>query len=124
MIEHTLDTDNSILYVKPDDELDRKDFEQLAHTVDPYLRQHGNLAGMIIDAPAFPGWDDFAALVSHLRFVKDHHKQIRKVALVTDSAIANVIEHVGAHFVSAEVRHFPARDVAAAVLWITSGIPE
>ena len=121
MIEHTLDISNAILYVKPDDELEKEDFIQLAHVADAYIQQHGSLAGLIIDAPTFPGWDDFAALVSHIRFVKDHHKLIKKIAIVTDSAMGSVAEHVGAHFVAAEVRHFPAKDVAAAALWITSG---
>lgn len=121
MIEHTLDTSNSILYIKPTDELEKEDFIQLAHIVDPYIQQHGSLAGLIIDAPEFPGWDDFAALASHLRFVKDHHKLIKKIAVVTDSALGGVAEHLGAHFVAAKVRHFPAHEIAAATVWITSG---
>ncbi len=32
-----------------------------------------------------PGWTDFAALISHLKFVKDHHSKIEKVAAVSDS---------------------------------------
>lgn len=120
MIKHTLDTSNSILYVKPDDDLEKKDFIQLGKLVDPYIQQNGSLAGLIIDAPEFPGWDDFSALISHLRFVRDHHKLIKKIAVVTDSKLGGVAEHIGAHFVAAKVRHFPAHEVAAATVWITS----
>jgi hypothetical protein len=109
------------LYIKPDDALQKEDFVQLAQMVDPYIQQHGSLAGLIVDAAEFPGWDDFAALASHLRFVKDHHKLIKKIALVTNSKMGSVAEHLGAHFVAAKVRHFPAHELAAAAMWITSG---
>ena len=37
MIEHTLDTTHSILYVRPKSKLEQADFVQLAKTVDPTL---------------------------------------------------------------------------------------
>lgn len=41
----------------------------------------------MIQAGSFPGWESFAALVSHMRFVRDHHRSIGKVAAVSDSII-------------------------------------
>jgi hypothetical protein len=76
------------------------------------------LAGLIIEAPSFPGWKSFGALVAHLRFVRDHHKFIRKIAVVTDSAMGDLAEHLVSHFVSAEIKHFPGTDIAAAKQWI------
>ena len=108
MIEHTLDTANSILYVRPKSALEQRDFVQLAKTVDPYIEETGNLAGLIIEVPAFPGWESLGAMAAHFRFVRDHHKRIKKIGLVTDSALGNVGEHLASHFVSAEIRHFSA----------------
>ncbi len=118
MIEHTLDTKHSVLYVRPKSSLEQDDFVQIAKTVDPYIEETGNLAGLIIEAPAFPGWDSFAAIVSHFRFVRDHHQHIRKVGLVTDSLLGNVAEHLAAHFVSAEIKHFRGRELEAAKQWV------
>ena len=120
MIEHTLDTANAILYVRPKSALEKEDFAQLAKAVDPYLEKSGKLAGIIIEAPGFPGWDSLGALAAHLRFVRDHHKRVGKVCLVTDSAIGNVAERLASHFVAAQIRHFPAGDLEAAKQWITS----
>ena len=120
MIEHTLDTANAILYVRPTSALEKEDFAQLAKAVDPFIERSGALAGLIIEAPGFPGWDSLGALAAHLRFVRDHHKRIRKVGLVTDSAIGNVAERLASHFVAAQIRHFPAGDLEAAKQWITS----
>ncbi len=118
MIEHTLDTESSILFVRPVRSLEQDDFAQLAKTVDPYIEASGDLAGLIIDAPRFPGWEGLGAMVAHFRFVRDHQRHIRKIALVTDSALGNVAEHLTSHFVSAEIRHFPAGDIEAAKQWI------
>jgi hypothetical protein len=120
MIEHSLDTAHAILYVRPRSALEQGDFEQLAKTVDPYLEKSGALAGLIIEAPTFPGWDSLGAMAAHFRFVRDHHTRIKKIALVTDSALGNVAEHLAAHFVSAEIRHFPAGSLDAAEQWVAS----
>jgi hypothetical protein len=118
MIEHTLDTEHSILYLRPKSALAQNDFEQLAKTVDPYIEKSGNLAGLIIEAPKFPGWDSLGAMAAHFRFVRDHHKRIRKIGLVTDSAVGNVAERLASHFVSAEIRHFSAGELDAAKQWV------
>jgi hypothetical protein len=46
-------------------------------------------------------------MVTHFRFVRNHQKHIKKVAVVTDSHLADVAEHLGTHFVSAKIQHFP-----------------
>lgn len=121
MIEHTLDTEHGILYLQPKSALEEADFAQLARTADPYIEKTGGLAGLIIEAPQFVGWDSLAAMAAHFRFARDHHRHIRKLALVTDSALGDVAERLVSHFVAAQVRHFPAHDRAAAEQWIKSG---
>ena len=121
MIEHTLDTGHAILYVRPMSSLEQDDFVQLAKTVDPYIEKTGDLAGLIIEAPVFTGWESLGAMAAHFRFVRDHHKHIRKIALVTDSALGNAAEHLASHSVSAEIRHFPSGELAAAEQWVKKG---
>jgi len=118
VIEHTLDTENSILYLQPKSALEEDDFVQLAKVVDPYIEKSGDLAGLIIDAPKFPGWESLGAMAAHIRFVRDHHKCVRKIGLVTDSALGNVAERMASHFVSAEIRHFSAGELEAAKQWV------
>ena len=79
MIEHTLDKTHSILYVRPKSKLEQGDFVQLAETVDPYIEERGHLAGVIVEATAFPGWESLGAMASHFRFVRDHHKHIKRI---------------------------------------------
>jgi hypothetical protein len=121
MIKHELDTAHSILLVRPESALDKDDFVELAEAVDPQIEANGDLAGLIISASSFPGWDSFGAMVSHFRFVRDHEKYIKKVAVVTDSHFGDVAEHLTSHFVSAEVQHFPAEQIEQARQWIIDG---
>ncbi len=118
MIEHTLDPATAILRIHPTSSLEPADFEKLAKELDPFIAGTGDLAGLIVQAPSFPGWSSFGAFAAHMRFVKDHHEHIKKIALVTDSALGNIAEHLVSHFISAEVRHFPASDGDAAQQWI------
>src|SRR5687768_10658372 len=99
MIEHTFDTARSILHVHLKGPLEQGDFSALAKTVDPYIERTGDLAGIVIEAPTFPGWESLGAMAAHFRFVRDHHKHIKRVGLVTDSALGKVAEHLASHFV-------------------------
>ena len=53
-----------ILVLTPDGPLQKKDFENLAAEVDPFIEANGDLAGVMIWTASFPGWESFAALVS------------------------------------------------------------
>src|SRR5271166_6621515 len=121
MIEFDLDTAHSILLVRPQSALDTADFVELSKAVDPLIETTGELAGLIINAPKFPGWDSFGSMVTHFRFVKDHQQHIKKVAVVTDSHLGDVAEHLASHFVSAKIRHFPGEQLDQARQWIISG---
>ncbi|HEU5338126.1 MAG TPA: STAS/SEC14 domain-containing protein [Sulfuricaulis sp.] len=120
MIAHELRRDTGILIVSPQGPLEKSDFEMLAREVDPYIEEKGGLRGLMIQAKSFPGWHDFAALVSHFNFVKDHHQRIAKVAAVTDSGFLAILPSIAKHFVQAEVRHFDYGDKEKALKWLSS----
>ena len=118
MLEHSLDAAQSILHLRPKDALEKGDFEQLGKTVDPHIEKTGGLAGIILEAARFPGWDSLGAMAAHIRFVRDHHKKVKKIAVVTDSPMGRVGERLGSHFVAAEIKHFPAGKMEDAKRWI------
>ena len=122
MIQYDLLRDQGILILKPAGALRTEDFAALANAVDPYIEQHGDLKGLIVEAPSFPGWESFAAMLSHLRFVRDHHRKIRRIALVSDSTLLAVAPKIASHFVSAEVRTFDGGGRAAALAWIEASL--
>jgi len=118
VLEYTIIESEGIVVLNPDGSLTREDFAGLSTTVDAYLATHSNIHGVIIRAKSFPGWDSFAGFFAHIGFVRDHHRKVERVALVTDSPIARVAEALASHFTSAKIRHFPFADYDTALAWM------
>ena len=118
MLEHELQRAEGLLVIRPRGPLQADDFISLAAVIDPYVEQHGNLRGLMIEASSFPGWDSFAAFVSHVRFVRDHHRVVRKIAAVSDSPILSIAPQLAKHFVNAEIRHFKTNERPTALAWL------
>ena len=67
----------------------------------------------------FPVWANFDGMIEHMRFVRNHHRRIAKVAIVTDSKIADVAESLGKHFVKASIKHFSFKELESAKSWMS-----
>ncbi len=122
MISHELLRDEGILTLTPVGPLESDDFAALARVVDAYIAEEGALTGVMIYAESFRGWEDFGALISHFKFVKNNQGDIGKVAAVTDSQILSIMPKIIDHFVSADVRHFDYGDREAALEWLRSDL--
>jgi len=119
MISFELDEIAGVLTVRPEGKLEAQDFQALSEAVDPFIEEKGKLTGLIIETEKFPGWNEFAAMIEHLKFVRDHHREIAKLALVTDSKIADVAQSLGKHFVKADIKQFPFGELESAKSWIS-----
>lgn len=109
-----------IAVLQPDGELSAEDFQSARKIIDPFIESVGKLKGIIIYVQSFPGWDSFSALLSHFEFIKQHHKQVARIALVTDSPIGEFAENIASHFVSAEIKNFAFSEFDLAEQWILS----
>ena len=118
MLNYELNRVDSILILKPIGPLESTDFEKLAREVDPYIIEKGALNGLMIYTKSFPGWDNFAAFLSHIKFVKNHHQKIKKIAAVTGSGFLSIMPQIAKHFIQAEVRHFDYDDKETALDWL------
>ena len=121
MVNYELLRPDGILMIRPVASLEAADFQQIAQEVDPYIEANGKLHGLLIDAESFPGWKDFAALIAHLKFVRDHHRKIERVAAVSDSSFLSIAPKIASHFVQAEVTHFAHSQKAEALNWLRTG---
>ena len=118
MIDFNLDMEHRILTICPKGPLSEQDFNAVTTAVNPVIEQKGDLAGVIIHAESFPGWDNFAGMLSHFRFVRDHHQHIKKLAVVSDSAVLTIFPHLSSHFISAELKHFHFNQYNDALSWV------
>ncbi len=122
MLSVEIDEVSGLAILEPDGPLTKGDFESAAKVIDPYIENTDQFNGIIIHTESFPGWDSFAALASHLRFVKEHHKKISRVAISTNSVIGNFSEAVASHFMNARIKLFSYQELKQAKDWVIGGI--
>ncbi len=118
MLSINLNEVEGIAILKPNGKLCKEDFISAAKIINPYIEKSGKLNGIVIQVKSFPGWDSFSALITHLKFIKEHHKKVSHVAFVTDSPIGKFAAHIGSHFVNAEIRSFSFGELEDAKYWI------
>jgi hypothetical protein len=121
MIKFELLKDAGVLVVEPKSALSTSDFDEIARTVDPYIRENGKLTGLLVEAKSFPGWESFGALLQHMKFVYDHHRKIDRVAAVTGSGFLKIAPKIVEHFAHPEIRVFESGERAKALAWLQTG---
>lgn len=109
--------DDNIIVVTPEAEITADDIATLNSRVDVYISTYGKIPNIVIHAPEVPHWKNFHALASHIRFVEDHQKLIKKVAIVSDSELLWLARGLVDHFVGAKVRRFPLTGLEDAIAW-------
>ncbi|MFG2859225.1 STAS/SEC14 domain-containing protein [Streptomyces sioyaensis] len=119
-ISHRLVPETQVLVAEIQQPLRAQDFDALTLTVDSSLEAHEELTGVVFHAREFPGWENAGSLLRHVRFVRDHHRKVRRVALAADSKLAGLVPHLANHFVRAEVRRFGYDELDDAVAWSAS----
>ena len=122
MLTVKIDESRGIAILEPEGPLSKDDFVAAATSIDPYIEKAGTLKGLVIHTESFPGWDSFAALTSHLKFVKEHHQKIARIAFATDSVIGNVAESIVSHFINAELKKFGYQELEQAKEWVESDV--
>ncbi|WP_444930719.1 STAS/SEC14 domain-containing protein [Microbulbifer sp. SSSA002] len=118
MIEHVWYQEERILEIKPIGKLAVEDFQLLAAQIDPVISEQGRVDGLLVEAGDFAGWKNFVAMISHFRFIRDHQRHIRRIAVVSDNPILRFMPSLACHFISAEVRPFPAEESRQALEWL------
>src|SRR6516162_3628529 len=110
--------DGDVLGVRPEGPITRDDVATLTRTADDYLVGHPKIAGVMVETRTFPGFASVGAFADYARFIADHHARVRRLALVTDSALAPIAEFMANHVVGVEMRHYPFAEGTAALAWL------
>jgi SpoIIAA-like len=116
-VSHRLLPDSGVIVVEVKEALRAQDFDALALTADAWIEAHGELQGLVIHAREFPGWENLATLLRHVKFVRDHHRRVKRIALAADSRLTSLAPRLGNHFVKAEVKGFAYDELDKAIAW-------
>jgi hypothetical protein len=120
-VAHRLLPEAGVIVVEVKEPLRSEDFDSLAVTADTWIDAHGTLNGIVLHAKSFPGWGNFESLITHIRFFRDHHRKVKRVALAADGEIASIGPALARHFVQAEINEFSYHDLDAAISWAQGG---
>jgi hypothetical protein len=118
MLTITDDEAHNCLVLEPSGPLTRRDLDALTERFDARVAATDRVPNLVIRAGSFPAWADFAALLKHLRFIREHHRLVERVAIVSDARALDLAPRLARRFVSADVRHFPTADLDAALAWV------
>lgn len=116
-VTYRLIEERNVLLVEPHAKLAVKDFDAIAMTVDLWIESGHDLHGIVVHAPKFPGWETIGSFLRHVRFVRDHHKKVRRVAVSVDGNLAELAPRLVQTFVSAEIRQFAYNELDSALDW-------
>lgn len=120
-VTHRILAEAGVIVVEVKQALRAQDFDALALTADTWIESHGSLQGLVIHAREFPGWEDLGSLFRHLRFVRNHHRSVKRVALAVDGKLASLAPRFGEHFLKAELKSFAYDEVESAIAWAGGG---
>jgi len=120
MLNISVDFPTQVVSVEPTGAMQESDFKELDDVIDPLISKHGSLQGLLIHTKNFPGWADFAGLLANRRFWVDHHKNIARVALVTDSDLGGAAEAITRLLKLVDAKHFAYTDFKDARAWVST----
>jgi len=118
MLSITLDKSEAVVTLKPEGRLSQEDFETAVRIIDPFIKIRKTLTGIIIDAHDFSAWDEFAAYMKHLTFIRTSHRKLKRIAWMGDMPDETLRTSLTDHFVSAQVQTFPSAAAKEAKAWI------
>ena len=118
MLHITYYPDRRIFEVTCSGPLDEADFVKLRERIDPVIDDGEPFSGILINGPSFPGYADFKGFLEHLRFVREHHELIPKIAFLVDGAWADTFPTLVNDFVETEVRRFEPIERESAEQWL------
>lgn len=106
-----------ILEVNVKGALSSDDFKELAAIADNLVKEHGKIR-LLLNATDFQGWENFSAAENHFRFVKHHHQNVEKIALIAGHMWQHWVAAMASIFVHPEVKVFHTDKGEEAERWV------
>ena len=112
---------HNILIITTDGPIEESDFKEFAKQIEANGQGQNRPTRLMIRTESFPGWDSFEAFAAHLKFVSEHHREIERIAIVTDSALLKVMPHIAGLLVHPKIKQFDLARTDEAVAWLETG---
>lgn len=117
MITLKIDEKDNVVIASPSGALTPEDIDAFAAKLNDYVNEHDRVPNLVLHAESFPHWKNFDALKQHFALVRDHHKLVKKVAVVSDSTLIWLLRPIADQFTGAKIRRFSESAFDDAVNW-------
>ena len=118
MIGFSID-DGNIVHATPHGKISETDIRDTAGPqIDRLLRDKGHLSGVLVDAREFEGWEDFSAFAAHVKFIKDHHDKVDKIAVINGGENHDFLKRIFSLVPHIEFRFFAGDEEQTAEQWL------
>jgi SpoIIAA-like len=119
MITVKRDKNSDILRAEVDGKIEVEDWKKVADAMDPVIADKGSVR-LFLDASDFAGWKDLDAARAHFNFVKTHHDNVKRIALIVDHHWQGWMAGIAEIFVDTEIRSFEEDQKDIAETWLVS----
>ncbi|MDB2414218.1 STAS/SEC14 domain-containing protein [Rickettsiales bacterium] len=117
MLSITITTSDNLIEVTVSNKLQTRDFKELADHVDALIKKYGNIR-ILINAMAFDGWESVKAAEEHFCFVKKHHKDVERIAVIASHSWQHWLVAMARVFVHPKIEVFDVDQITKAKEWI------
>jgi hypothetical protein len=118
MIEFHSNVEEAWIEAKIRGKIEATDFEKIEPVADGLIEHEGKLKGLVLNVTEFSGWESLNALLTHLKFVKAHHRYLERVALVGNRQWQEAVPKLASIFVAATLKFFPEENLDEARAWV------
>ncbi len=106
-----------VLLVEPTAGASGEDFARVREVADEWLEADGEVRGLVIHADDLSAWTRPGTVLGHWRLIRDHHRELDRVAVAVGGSAGALVSAAGEHFSHADVRHFAPDQRARAISW-------
>ncbi|MCB1650628.1 MAG: STAS/SEC14 domain-containing protein [Alphaproteobacteria bacterium] len=100
--------------------LQEGDFKDLAQRADALIEKYGHVR-IMVDVSRFEGWENFEAAERHFDFVRRHHENVERLAVIAGHAWQHWMAAMGGVFLHPEVKVFDPAQREDAKRWALAG---
>jgi hypothetical protein len=121
MIGFDIQDNGHIIRAVPHGKITETDIaDRIGPQVDELLRRKGRLNGVLVDARDFEGWADFAAFAAHVKFIRDHHEMVDRIAIVNSGENRDFLTRLFDMVPDISFRFFSEKEENKARRWLES----
>lgn len=117
---YQFDEETQLLLIEPHKNFTDTDFEILGSFINQHYQQHGEFAGLILNAKKFPFWKGPRNFKEYVSFAANNHYKFKKVALTMNGFLVKVVVAMARGRAHPELKILPHNKIKAACDWLLS----